>query len=291
MYQYLRNNYTLLLLSSPSIVILFSLSIIPLILILVWSFWTWDPITYWIKPILTLNSYFDIFSTGRIEVLIRTLVLSFIASTTCLIIGFPAAYCIHFIIKGRLSIILLMLFTIPFLTSHLIRTFSWRLILGRTGLINNLLMSNNLVDEPIEWLLFSDFAVGVGLIASYLPFVIFPLLLSFRKVDENYLRASSDLGANLFRTIYSVVIPLSMPGLFAGYMFVFAMCMGSSTEVQLLGGAAASMLTIMINDVMRVVNFPLAFSISTFSIIVLFILLIIGNRFFKFDSLFKDFSW
>jgi ABC-type spermidine/putrescine transport system permease subunit I len=183
------------------------------------------------------------------------------------------------------------LFTIPFFTSYLIRAFSWRLVLGRNGLINNWLLHLGIIDQPLDWLLFSDFAVNVGLIASYLPFAIFPLILSMQRVEPSFLAASQDLGAGFWRTFYAILLPLTKAGIFAGFLFVFVMALGSTTEVQMLGGAAASMISVMINDVMRVVNFPLAFAISTVVLVLLFVLIFVGNRLFRLTSLFEGFTW
>lgn len=284
-------NKPVLLLGLPSVLLIVLLSVVPLLLVLVWSFWSWDPATYWIKPDLTLTAYVKITEAGRWTVLLGTLFKAALAGICCLLIGFPAAYAIHFCAKGRTALLLMALFTIPFFTSYLIRAFSWRLVLGRHGLINNFLLEIGLIDAPLEWLLFSNFAVIVGMIASYLPFVIFPILLSMRKVDPAVLHASMDLGANFRQTLWNVLIPLIKPGLFAGFLFVFVMALGSSTEVQMLGGAGNSVISIMINDVMRVANYPLAFSISSVVLVFLILVLYLGNRFLGFSKLFEDFSW
>lgn len=284
-------NKTALLLGLPGFVMVVLLSLVPLALVLMWSFWSWDPATYWIKPDLTLAAYGKILDAGRWTVLLSTAFKAAATGFFCLLIGFPAAYVIHFCTKGRTALLLMALFTIPFFTSYLIRAFSWRLVLGRNGLINDTLLSIGLIDAPLEWLLFSNFAVIIGMIASYLPFVVFPILLSMRKVEPSILHASMDLGASFPQTMTNILLPLTKPGMFAGFLFVFVMALGSSTEVQMLGGAGQSVISIMINDVMRVVNFPLAFAISSVVIVFLILVLYIGDRFLGFSKLFEDFSW
>lgn len=279
-----------LALSSPGFLLILLLGAVPLAVILVWSFWTWDPATYWIKPALSLDAYAAIGDAGRWSVIVGSFGKAFVAALLCLLVGYPSAMAIHFVATPRWSFVLMAAFTIPFFTSYLIRAFSWRLVLGRTGMVNNFLMQIGLIDEPLDWLLFSDFAVMVGLIASYLPFVIFPLLLSLRKVEPNFLAASQDLGAGFLRTLFTIIIPLTKPGIFAGFLFVFIMAAGSSTEVQMLGGAGAPMISIMINDVMRVVNFPLAFAISVVVIVAMFTLVLVGNRVFGLTRMFEDFK-
>jgi putative spermidine/putrescine transport system permease protein len=280
-----------LLLMLPAIVLLLALSIIPLGIALVWSFWRWDPSIYWIVPDLSPDAYIALFTTGRVNVLVRTVTLALIAASLSVVLGFPIAYYLYRVVTPRSRTVFLLLFIIPFLTSFIIRTFSWRFVLGRHGIINNLLLSLGLIDEPIEWLLFSDFAVEIGLLASYFPFVIFPILLALYRVDANLLHASRDLGAGFWTTLRLVVLPLTLPGISAGFLFVFVLALGSSVEVQLLGGAGASMIAIMIDDVMRVLNFPLAFAIASTVAAALVLLLYVGNRFLGLSRLFQHFSW
>jgi ABC-type spermidine/putrescine transport system permease subunit I len=267
------------------------LAIAPLAVIVVWSFWTWDPATYWIRPDFSLAGYAAISEAGRAGVILGSLGKAFLTASICVVLGYPAAMAVHFLAGRRTALLLMALFTIPFFTSYLIRAFSWRLVLGRNGLINGWLIDLGLIEQPLEWLLFSNFAVNVGLVASYLPFVIFPLILSMQRVEPSLLAASQDLGAGFWRTFRLILLPLTQAGIFAGFLFVFVMAAGSATEVQMLGGAAASMISIMINDVMRVANFPLAFAISTVVLVILFGLILVGNRIFKLTRLFEGFTW
>jgi putative spermidine/putrescine transport system permease protein len=276
------------MLMAPPLLAILAFGLVPLIVVVVWSFWSWDPVTYWIKPDLSLAGYAGILEAGRWTVIVSSLIKAFGTALLCLLIGYPTGYAIHFLAGRRLNVILLALITIPFFTSYLIRSFSWRLVLGRTGIINEWLQAVGIVDAPLDWLLFSNFAVIVGLVASYLPFAIFPLLLSMRRVDPTYLAAAQDLGAGFWKSLTTVLLPLTKSGIFAGFLFVFVMVVGSSTEVQMLGGAGATIVSVMINDVMRVANYPMAFAISTIVLVVIFGLVLIGNRIFGLASLFED---
>ncbi len=267
------------------------LGVAPLLTVTTWSFWTWDPATYWIRPEPSLAGYASILEAGRWTVLVDTLGKGLLAALLCLLLAYPLAYAIHFLSGPRLALLLLAAITIPFFTSSLIRAFSWRLVLGRTGPVNTLLQDLGLVARPLDWLLFSDFAVMVGLVASYMPFAAFPLLLSLRRVEPSYLAAAQDLGAGFWRIVRTIILPLTLPGAFAGFLFVLVMVIGSSTEVQMLGGAGASIVSVMVNDVMRVANFPLAFAISTVVLVVLLALVLAGNRAFRLARLFEDPSW
>lgn len=275
-------------LMTPPLLAILAFGLVPLTIVVVWSFWSWDPSTYWIKPDLSLLGYAGILEAGRWTVIVSTLAKAFGTALLCLLIAYPTAYAVHFLAGRRLSILLLALITIPFFTSYLIRSFSWRLVLGRTGVLNTWLQDLGITNAPLDWLLFSNFAVIVGLVASYLPFATFPLLLSMRRVDPTFLAAAQDLGAGFWKSLTSILLPLTMSGIFAGFLFVFVMVVGSSTEVQMLGGAGASIVSVMINDVMRVANYPMAFAISTIVLIVIFGLVLIGNRIFGLASLFED---
>ncbi|MBO9187672.1 ABC transporter permease [Rhizobium sp. L80/93] len=276
------------MLMTPPLLAILTLGLVPLTVVIVWSFWSWDPQTYWIRPDLNPAGYEAILDAGRWTVIVSTLVKAFATAFLCLLIAYPTAYAIHFLAGRRLSILLLALITTPFFTSYLIRSFSWRLVLGRTGVINTMLQDLDITQAPLDWLLFSNFAVVVGLVASYLPFATFPLLLSMRRVNPTLLAAAQDLGAGFWRSLATVLIPLTLSGIFAGFLFVFVMVVGSSTEVQMLGGAGASIVSVMINDVMRVANYPLAFAISTVVLAVIFGLVLVGNRLFDLASLFED---
>ncbi|MCJ9719213.1 ABC transporter permease [Agrobacterium sp. SHOUNA12C] len=276
------------MLMAPPLLAILAFGLVPLIVVVVWSFWSWDPVTYWIKPDLSLTGYAGILEAGRWTVVVSTLIKAFGTALLCLLIAYPTSYAIHFLAGRRLNVILLALITIPFFTSYLIRSFSWRLVLGRTGIINEWLQGIGIIDAPLDWLLFSNFAVIVGLVASYLPFAIFPLLLSMRRVDPTYLAAAQDLGAGFWKSLTTILLPLTKSGIFAGFLFVFVMVVGSSTEVQMLGGAGASIVSVMINDVMRVANYPMAFAISTIVLVVILGLVLVGNRIFGLASLFED---
>jgi len=265
-----------------------ALGLAPLAVVVVWSFWVWDPSTYWIKPDFSLAGYAAILEAGRWTVILSTLVKALLAALICLVIAYPTAYAVTFLASRRLAVVLLALMTIPFFTSYLIRSFSWRLVLGRTGVVNTFLQDVGLTSAPIDWLLFSDFAVMVGLVASYLPFATFPLVLAMGRVDRIVLSAARDLGAGFWTVLRTILLPLTLSGVFAGFLFVFVMVAGSSTEVQMLGGAGASIVSVMINDVMRVANYPLAFAISTIVLAVILGLVLIGNWTFGLARLFED---
>ena len=275
-------------LSLPALIVLVGIGVIPLVLVAFWSFWSFDHATYWMKPVLTLDSYRALFDTGRFPVFVRTAGLATLTAAFCTVLAFPAAVVIGLMSRPWPAAILIVLFTIPFLTSALIRSFAWRLVLGREGIVNNALVGLGLVDQPVEWLLFSNFAVAIGMIAACLPFAVVPMVLVLARIEPSVIRASQDLGAGFWTTLRRIVLPLAMPGVIAGFLFVFVAALGTSTEIQLLGGAGDSSIAIMINDVMRVVNFPLAFAIATAVVLLMSVLVLLADRMLKLSRLFEE---
>ena len=285
-----RRKRAAFLLALPSLVVFVGLGCIPLVLIATWSFWTFDPDTYWVKPIWSLASYAALFEDGRAIVFLRTAGLAAATATVSTLLAVPVATVIGLLSGPRRATLLVALFTIPFFMSGLVRAFAWRLVLGREGIINGALMALGVARTPVEWLLFSDFAVVLGMVAADLPFAIVPILLAFARIEPSVIHASQDLGAGFWRVFWSIVLPLIMPGIVAGFLFVFVVAVGTSMEIQLLGGAGASSISIMINDVMRVVNFPLAFAIATVVVILLIALVVIADRALKLSRLFEQLS-
>jgi ABC-type spermidine/putrescine transport system permease subunit I len=275
-------------LALPSLVVFVGMGFIPIALIATWSLWSFDPDTYWIKPVWSLASYAALLKDGRATVLLRTAGLAALTASASTLLAVPAATLVGLFSGPRRAALLVALFTIPFFTSSLVRAFAWRLVLGREGIINNVLISVGVVHTPIEWLLFSDFAVVLGMMAAYLPFAIMPMVLVFARIEPSVIRASQDLGAGFWMMFWTIILPLIMPGIVAGFLFVFVVAVGTSMEIQLLGGAGASSISIMINDVMRVVNFPLAFAIATVVVIFLIALIIIANRTLQLSRLLED---
>jgi putative spermidine/putrescine transport system permease protein len=282
-----RRRPTAFFLALPSLAVLVGLGFTPLALIATWSFWSFDVDTYWIKPAWSLASYASLLENGRATVFLRSASLAALTATISTLLAVPAAAAVSLLTRPRRAALLLALFTIPFFTSGLVRAFAWRLVLGRYGVINNALMSLGIVQTPVEWLLFSDFAVVLGMVAAYLPFAIVPIVLAFVRIEHSVIRASQDLGAGFWTMFSTIVLPLVMPGIVAGFLFVFVVAVGTSMEVQLLGGAGASSVSIMINDVLRVVNFPLAFAIATVVVTLLVVLIIVANRALGLSRLFE----
>jgi len=229
-----------------SLAVLVTFFLVPLLITLLYSFAQRG--TYGgLKPIQDLGQYMLSFTWVAnyvrslepiyLEIYFRSLWMATITTTLCLLIGYPMAYFISLRVKPSLKNTLLTLVVIPFWTSFLIRTYAWIIILRSEGIINNALMATGIIQSPVETLLYSEFAVMLGLVYGELPFMILPLYASIEKLDLSLLEAAGDLGANSFWTFLRVTVPLTMPGIAAGIVLVFIPTIGAFITPDLLGGA------------------------------------------------------
>jgi len=253
--------------------------LIPLALTIVISFW--EKAGLRVRPAFTLASYETFFDGARLVVLERSFVVSVEATALSLLIAYPIAYFLALKADSRRARLALGLFTVPFLVNYIIRTFAWTYLLGRTGPINSVLIGLGVTSEPLDWLLFSDFAVLVGLITSYMPFMIFPLWLSISGIDRRLIEASWTLGARPRLTFWRVTLPLSLPGVFAAVIFGFVGSFGESAVPTILGGVGYQLMGNTITSAMDVLNYPLAAAMS--STVVLLMLLLLTCWYLVFD--------
>ena len=187
----------------------------------------------------TLEHYARFFDPLYLEVLQRTFLWSLACTIICLLLGYPVAYVIAR--SDRWRNLLLFLVVLPFWTSFLVRTFAMIFLMRDTGLINNWLLKLGLVDHSLT-ILYTPFAVMVGLIYGFLPFMILPIYASLEKLDLSLLEAAEVLGATPAARFRRVTLPLSMPGVVAGCLLVFIPALGSFLTSDLLGGAKEMMI-------------------------------------------------
>lgn len=171
---------------------------------------------------------------------LNSLKIALVSTICCLLIGYPMAYAIASADPKRRGV-MLMLIILPFWTSFLIRVYAWMGILKDEGLLNTLLMHLGLIHEPLK-LLYTDFAVYIGITYSYLPFMILPLYANLEKMDSTLLEAAADLGARPWKAFLTVTLPLSLPGIVAGSLLVFIPAVGEFVIPSLLGGSDTLMI-------------------------------------------------
>jgi spermidine/putrescine transport system permease protein len=181
-----------------------------------------------------------------VEVFLGSARVALIATLIALVIGYPAAFAIA-LAPPRRHTLLLFLVMLPFWTNYLIRTYAWMVLLNRAGLINAALLRTGLVSEPLP-LLYNEFAVVLGLVYSYLPFVILSIYTSISRLDPALIEASADLGASGWRTFLKVMLPLTLPGIATGAVFIFVLSIGNFVTADLLGGGQVQMVGNLIYD-------------------------------------------
>ena len=209
--------------------------ILPVIIILVLSLTHNKDLTAGI----TLENYTRIFDPLYLQVLIRSVVYAGLATLFALLIGFPLAYFISFA-NSRLKMMFMFLVLVPFWTNFLVRIFAWLTILGRQGLINSFLLWTGIIQDPLQ-LLHTPGAVILGLIYGELPFMVLPLIAALDRMDVSLLEAATDLGASRFQAFKRIALPLSIPGVIAGSIFVFIPALGSFVVPDILGGSDSFM--------------------------------------------------
>jgi len=261
------------------IVFLAAFLLAPLGLMVAVSFWRRAGL--FVQPAFVFTSYQAFFDSVRFTILKRSLTVSLEATILSLFISYPIAYFLAFRTRPAAARLVLLLFTAPFLVNYIIRAFAWTYLLGRTGPVNSLLTSIGVVDRPLDWLLYGDFGVLIGLITSYMPFMIFPIWMSLAGIDRPLIHASWLLGASPARTFFSVTLPLSLPGVFAAAIFGFVGCFGESAVPVILGGVGYQLMGNTITSAMDVLNYPLAAAMS--SIVVLTMVILIVGWYLLFD--------
>lgn len=213
-----------------------------------------------------------------VEAFLSSLKVASISTVFCLLIGYPMAYAIARA-EARWRNILLLLVILPFWTSFLLRVYAWMGLLGSNGPINQLLMAMGLVNEPLV-MLNTDFAMYVGIVYSYLPFMILPLYANLEKHDLALIEAAVDLGCRPFKAFLSITLPLSVPGIVAGSMLVFIPAVGEFVIPRLLGGTDSLMIgRVLWDEYFLNRNWPVASSVAIALLLLLVVPIMIFQRF------------
>lgn len=222
----------------------------------------------------SLDAYRDIVETGRWEVVLRTMEVAAAVTAICLAAGFPFALWLAKGIKSRRLVALIqLLLTVPFFLDPSARIIVWRTVLGSSGLINTILLKAHLVQAPVEWLLFSDFSVYLGLIGPYFPNMVWPVFLAITLIDDELLKASADLGASPAATLRNIVVPLALPGVIAGIIFTFVPILGDGVVSLLLGGGKKEYIADSVMYLSTSMNYTVAAALATLVLILLALLL------------------
>ena len=238
----MRSNKGTWLLLAPGMIWILLFLVAPLIMMVYVSFWTQT--TFSIKPDLTTQSWVNFFSSDTyFGALLRTIKIWLTVLIVTLLIGYPVALYIGQFIKNKtLQTALLVTCMIPFWTSFLIRVLAWRPMLGKEGAINIILQKIGIIDAPIEVLLFTELSVIIGMVQIYVVFMVGPIAFMIGRIDESLIESARDLGASASTIFRRIILPLSLPGVIVGSIFVTVMVLGEFATASALSGRKVNLL-------------------------------------------------
>ena len=263
-----------LLLATPIWAVLLFFLLLPIAMIVAVSFWTATEFSFY--PDFNLENYeFLIESPVTYSVFLKTFIYAGLTWLFTLLIGFTVAYFLAFHVRSQTwQIALFLLCTIPFWTSNIIRMISWIPFLGRNGIANSTLISWGVIDEPLEWLLFSDFAVVLAFVHLYTLFMVVPIFNTMMRIDKSLIEAARDAGASGFQILTNVIIPLTKPGIMIGSIFVVTLVMGDFITVRFMSGSQEANVGRLISNDVGLLAYPSAS--ATAVVLLLTVLIMIG---------------
>lgn len=244
--------------AAPLAAILCVFLLLPMCALVVVSFFDYNSVQ--IIPAFELTNYTDALGSAVTwQTYLNTLRYTVIVWAVTTVLGFTVAYVLAFEIRSRTTqMVLFLVCTVPFLTSNIIRMISWIPFLGREGLLNSALLKLGLIHQPLEFLLFSDFAVILAYTHLYTLFMVMPIFNTMMRIDRRLLEAALDGGAGWWRTLTTVIIPLSKSGIAIGSIFVVTMTMGDFITVRLMSGGQSASVGLMIANQISSLEYPAA---------------------------------
>lgn len=261
--------YVLLL---PGVVFLTLFLVIPIVMTIASTFFQ--------EGSFTVQGYLTFLKDPyNLKIVWTTLRVSFVTTIVCILLGFPASYYISKL-GPRKKGILLALAIFPLLTSSVVRSFSWIIILGKKGLLNSSLLSIGLIEKPLE-ILYTPTAMMIGMIHLFLPLIIITLVGVMENIDPDLLKAAESLGASKFTAFRQVILPLSMPGLIIGSILVFVGSLTAYTTPALLGGKQGVISTFLYQNAITLNDWHMASVIATIMIVITFVVIGLMNKMAK----------
>ena len=244
--------------AAPLALILGAFLLAPVLMIAAVSFWDYDFARLYPDFIL-LNYQDTLGSWVTWKTYLNTLKYAAIVWALTLVIGFWVAYFLAFHVRSTtMQMVLFLVCTVPFLTSNIIRMISWIPVLGRNGLVNSTLIESGLISEPIEWLLYSDFAVVLAMVHLYTLFMVTPIFNTLMRIDRSLVEAARDAGANGAQILWNVILPLAKPGMAIGTIFVVTLVMADFITVQVMSGGQSASVALMMRNQMSLLQYPAA---------------------------------
>ncbi|WP_428675134.1 ABC transporter permease [Reyranella sp.] len=252
------NSWVTYLQVAPLSLVFLLFLVVPIATIVVVSFFDYS--TTQIIPAFLLQNYEELLlSPVTWQTYLQTLQFAVITWVLTLLIGFTIAYYLAFYVRSPTwQTVLFLVCTIPFWTSNIIRMISWIPFLGRNGLMNSALLELGLIQQPLEFLLFSNFAVVLAYVHLYTLFMVVPIFNSMVRIDRSLLEAARDGGASGWQTLWNVILPLCKPGIAIGSIFVVTIVMGDFVTVRLMSGGQTASVGLMMMNAMSLLQYPAA---------------------------------
>ena len=267
------------LLALPLAVTLAFFLILPILTIVVVSFWDYNEWTFF--PAFIFDNYeYVLTSDVTWATYFNTLKFTVLTWVFCTVTGFTVAYFLAFHVRSLTwQIALFLLCTIPFWTSNIIRMISWIPFLGRNGIANQALTGLGVIDEPLEWLLFSDFAVVLAFVHLYALFMVVPVFNTMMRIDRCLIEAARDAGAGGFQILANVIVPLSRPGIMIGSIFIVTLVMGDFITVRFMSGGQSASVGRVISNEIALLQYPAAAANAVVLLFTVLIMIAIMMRF------------
>ena len=270
---------------SPPLIYAVLMLAAPLITILAYSFFK-DGYLEVIRE-FTLENYKAVWSDPIFhKVMARSLGVAFAVTLTTVLLAFPVAYFLSFVVPPERKALWIFLITIPFWTSYLIRVFLWKVILGYNGVINSGLKSLGIIEQPLSFLLYNVNSIVLTLAHAYAPFAILPIYVALEKIDRSLLEAGRDLGESRLMTFWRVTLPLAMPGVIAATLIVFIPTIGDYVTPELIGGGKMPMVANMVQaNMLALDNKPMGSALAVTAMLIVavvsIIFLFLNRRFLR----------
>jgi spermidine/putrescine transport system permease protein len=232
-------------------------------------------------PAFQFGNYVQIFSDPQYyQVLLRTAKIAILVAVSAMTLAYPLAYFLVFKIKSdRVRMILYMAVIVPLWVSYLLRSYTWKTILGSEGVLNSFLVWSGILDQPTDIFLYNQFSMVVTLTYIFIPFMVMPIYTALEKIPRNLVEASKDLGVGPIRTFLSVTLPLSAPGIIAGATFTFSLTFGDFVAPFLVGGPNGQMVASVITSQFGAsMNWPLGAALSIITLFVVLTIITLSDR-------------
>lgn len=258
---------------------------VPYTILFVYSFWIKDFPTF--QPAFQFGNYTQLASDSQyLSVLMRSMRIAFSVSLTSFALAYPFAYFLVFKVRrSRVRLLLYMAAVVPLWVSYLLRAYTWKTILGSKGILNSLLMTVGILDQPSSVFLYNQGAMVLTLTYVFIPFMVMPIYTALEKIPHSLKEASSDLGAGRLSTFLRVTLPLSLPGVVAGFTMTFCLSFGDFIAALLVGGPDGQMVgNVLASQFGASLNWPLGSALALVMLVIILGIISVADRFERFGK-------